>query len=273
MRGCPRHADKTGVDDILMDGHTIADLMQLVNRPAASRTASRSRRRRPHRNPPVREPIRPGRRHKVFHRWLGEDYDTDALDASWPPSRSKSSTTAPTRSGCWSSPGPADAKTETVVALDGAGAIVTSAITCEGALLSATPKHDRAKDATGGLLRKMGDRGVLVIKDVTSMLSMDTQPRGQVLAALREVYDGRWYRNVGADGGKHPRMEGPASPSSAPSPPPGTPTTRHRHHGRPLRAGPNRFLHSTAGGRAAKRSATPATRRRCVPSWPQRSAA
>jgi hypothetical protein len=88
-----------------------------------------------------------------------------------------------------------------VQALDGAGAIVTSSIASEGALLSASPRHERARDATGGLLRKIGDRGLLVIKDVTSILSMDRTVRAKVLAALREVYDGRWYREVGTDGG------------------------------------------------------------------------
>jgi hypothetical protein len=81
-------------------------------------------------------------------------------------------------------------------------AIVTSAISSEAALLSATSKKERAKDATGGLLRKLGDRGVLVIKDVTSILSMNRDLRAKVLAALREVYDGSWYREVGTDGGQ-----------------------------------------------------------------------
>jgi hypothetical protein len=52
-----------------------------------------------------------------------------------------------------------------------------------------------------GLLRKIGDRGLLVIKDVTSILSADRNTRAGVLAALREIYDGRWERNVGTDGG------------------------------------------------------------------------
>ncbi len=64
-----------------------------------------------------------------------------------------------------------------------------------------TPK-DAAKDATGGLLRKLGERGVLVVKDFTSILSMNRDTRASVLAALREVYDGRWERNVGTDGGR-----------------------------------------------------------------------
>jgi hypothetical protein len=89
-----------------------------------------------------------------------------------------------------------------VQSLAGAGAYVTSTITSEGALLSASPRKGRAKTATGGLLRKIGDRGVLVIKDVTSLLSADRNVRGGVLAALRETFDGLWERNVGSDGGQ-----------------------------------------------------------------------
>src|SRR5262249_39313575 len=54
----------------------------------------------------------------------------------------------------------------------------------------------------GGLLRKIGDRGILVIKDVTSILSADRNTRAAVLAALREIHDGSWVRNVGTDGGR-----------------------------------------------------------------------
>jgi hypothetical protein len=41
-----------------------------------------------------------------------------------------------------------------------------------------------------------------VIKDVTSILSMDRTMCGQVLSALREVHDGSWVRDVGTDGGQ-----------------------------------------------------------------------
>jgi hypothetical protein len=47
-----------------------------------------------------------------------------------------------------------------------------------------------------------GGRGILVIKDVTSILSTDRNVRSSILAALREVHDGRWERNVGSDGGQ-----------------------------------------------------------------------
>jgi RNA polymerase sigma-54 factor len=41
---------------------------------------------------------------------------------------------------------------------------------------------------------------MIVIKDFTTILTMDRNLRGPVLAALREVYDGRWERYVGVDG-------------------------------------------------------------------------
>src|SRR5262249_11309389 len=71
------------------------------------------------------------------------------------------------------------------------------------ALLSATKQQGKVKTktATGGLLRKLGDRGILVIKDVTSILSADRHTRGPVLAAIREIYDSKWERNVGTSGG------------------------------------------------------------------------
>lgn len=138
--------------------------------------------------------------HATFRKWLGSEYDTDAIDAVL-------ATAASERLGgdpLWLLvvSGPGAAKTETVQALMGCGAHVTSTIASEGALLSGSSKKEKVKGATGGLLRKIGDRGILVIKDVTSIISADRNIRGTVLAALREVYDGRWERNLGVDGGR-----------------------------------------------------------------------
>ena len=120
---------------------------------------------------PAPLPISLGKAHKTFRRWLGEDYDTDALDAVL-------AAAAVERFEDGSDPvwlllisGPGNAKTETVQALDGIDATIVSTIASEGALLSATPKRERAKGATGGLPRTIGERGELVIKDVTSILS------------------------------------------------------------------------------------------------------
>ena len=145
------------------------------------------------------EPVSLADARDVFRRWLGDDYDIDALDAVLVTAAVEALDGDPLWLLLISGSG--NAKTETVQCLDGIGAVVTATIT-EGGLLSATPRKERAKDATGGLLRKLEPRGVLVIKDVTSILSMNTETRAQVLGALREVYDGRWSRNVGTDGGR-----------------------------------------------------------------------
>jgi hypothetical protein len=98
--------------------------------------------------------------------------------------------------------GPGNAKTETVQATSGLGAHVVSTISSEGALLSASSRKQRSKEATGGLLRSIGERGILAIKDFTSILSMHREARAQIIAALREIHDGYWVRSVGSDGGQ-----------------------------------------------------------------------
>jgi len=82
------------------------------------------------------------------------------------------------------------------------GVEASSKLSGEAALLSATPRKDTAVDAHGGLLRKIGAKGIIIVKDFTSTLEMDRTARGEILAALREVYDGRWDRDVGAEGGR-----------------------------------------------------------------------
>lgn len=138
--------------------------------------------------------------HNTFRKWLGDDYDLDALDAVLAAAAVDQLDGDPLWLLLISGSG--NAKTETAQALVGAGATVTSTVSSPGALLSATAQKERAKDSTGGLLRKLGPQGVLVIKDVTSILSMNKDARAEVLAALREVYDGHWSRNVGSDGGR-----------------------------------------------------------------------
>jgi hypothetical protein len=95
-------------------------------------------------------------------------------------------------------------KTERLTPLAGLPDVVLeSSITGPAALLSGTGRKERAKDATGGILRKLPEGGgVLLLKDFTSVLDMHRDARAEVLAALREVYDGRWDRSVGVDGGK-----------------------------------------------------------------------
>jgi hypothetical protein len=136
----------------------------------------------------------------AYRRWLGRDYDIGVLDVVLCTAAAQDLTGDPP----WLLVigGPGSGKTETIAPLEAAGAIVVSTISGEAALLSGTPVKEQARDATGGLLGEIGRNGMLVIKDVTSILSMNRDTRSQVLAALREIHDGSWTRRVGTEGGR-----------------------------------------------------------------------
>ena len=97
---------------------------------------------------------------------------------------------------------PGGGKSELIGSLVGLHDVHPTATLTEASLLSGTPKREKADDAKGGLLRNIGDYGILLCKDFGSVLNMNRDARAQVLAALREVYDGSWTRHVGTDGGR-----------------------------------------------------------------------
>jgi hypothetical protein len=145
--------------------------------------------------------------HDVYRKWLGPDYDLGVINANLCAAACEQLDGDPP----WllTIAGSGSAKTETVAPFAAVPrAVMASTISSEGALLSATSNKERTKDATGGLLRRVGDRGLLIVKDFTSTLSMSRDARAAVLAALREIYDGRWDRNVGTDGGKTRTWQG-----------------------------------------------------------------
>jgi len=148
----------------------------------------------------AREPVTLSSARSVFRRWLGDDYDMDALNLMLCALAAERLDGDPLWMLLVSGSG--NAKTETVQAARGSGAIVISTIASEGALLSGTSSKERTKAATGGLLRPLGRDGVLVIKDFSSIISAHRDSRAMLLAAFREIYDGFWSRNVGSDGGR-----------------------------------------------------------------------
>ena len=97
---------------------------------------------------------------------------------------------------------PSTGKTEILSAATGLPWVLSAAKVTEASLLSGTSKRERTHGATGGLLRQIGDFGVLLCKDFTSVLAQNKDSRAEAMAALREVYDGAWDRPVGTDGGR-----------------------------------------------------------------------
>jgi hypothetical protein len=103
---------------------------------------------------------------------------------------------------------PGSGKSEILQSLRSLTDVYPTATLTEAGLLSASPKRERTDDSTGGMLAKIGSFGILLAKDFGSVLSLHHDSRAQVLAALREVYDGEWNREVGSNGGRSLHWEG-----------------------------------------------------------------
>ena len=97
---------------------------------------------------------------------------------------------------------PSSGKTEILQSVAGLDYVASAATITEASLLSGTSAKERAHDATGGLLRQIGQSGILLAKDFTSVLSQNRDTLRAAMSAMREVYDGAWHRPVGTDGGK-----------------------------------------------------------------------
>ncbi len=103
---------------------------------------------------------------------------------------------------------PSSGKTEVLQSFIQVPKVFLVSVLTEASLLSGTKMNERAKGANGGLLKEIGDFGIVVFKDFTSVLSMNRDSRQSVLAALREIYDGQWTRYLGTDGGKRLAWKG-----------------------------------------------------------------
>ncbi len=95
---------------------------------------------------------------------------------------------------------PSSGKTELLSSLGRLAHVHAVSTFTEAGLLSGSVS--RRPGATGGLLAEVGERGIVVCKDFTSILSESAEVRRGLLAALREVYDGSWVRRLGVDGGR-----------------------------------------------------------------------
>jgi hypothetical protein len=97
---------------------------------------------------------------------------------------------------------PSSAKTEILNSLTSLPYVVSAATLTPAGLLSGTPRKQQHSGAKGGLLRQIGAFGILMMKDFGSVLSMRPDAKAEVLAALREIYDGAWTRVLGTEGGR-----------------------------------------------------------------------
>jgi ABC-type dipeptide/oligopeptide/nickel transport system ATPase component len=90
---------------------------------------------------------------------------------------------------------------ESLLVLDHVAEVDT--VSGEAAFLSGTKEKERAKDSKGGLLKSIGDRGMMVLSDFSTILSRPDSVKDEIMNVFRRVYDGRFTRDVGTDGGQH----------------------------------------------------------------------
>jgi hypothetical protein len=199
----PDTDNKTGLDDYFMAGHTVEDLWRLVKPtappPRQDGDNTQADRQPPDPKPHPATPVSLADALTVFGRWLH-------IDDSAPVIVTAATVVANLTEGdpVWIllvGP-PSGGKTEILSSLLGLPYIVPAATITEAALLSGSPQRERAKDATGGLLRQIGEFGILLAKDFTSVLSQNYDTAKRAMSALREIYDGRWDRPIGTDGAK-----------------------------------------------------------------------
>jgi hypothetical protein len=97
---------------------------------------------------------------------------------------------------------PSSAKTELLNAISHLSYVEIVETFSPAALLSGSPKKDRAKGATGGVLRKIGAFGVILFKDFGSVLDLRHEQRADMMTALRRIFDGQYTRQLGTEGGR-----------------------------------------------------------------------
>lgn len=96
---------------------------------------------------------------------------------------------------------PSSGKTECLDALSQLAMCVDVSSFSEAGLLSGSATRD-GSGATGGVLMALPDPGILVASDFGTLLNEHGTTRNKLFACLREVYDGKFIRRLGTNGGQ-----------------------------------------------------------------------
>lgn len=97
---------------------------------------------------------------------------------------------------------PSSGKSDPMKYLGAIGNVRFTSEVTQGGLLSCSPTKGKANTGTGGLLNTIREPSVLVISDMSPILSLGEEGMKKFLGLMREVYDGKVIRHGGQDGGK-----------------------------------------------------------------------
>ncbi len=96
---------------------------------------------------------------------------------------------------------PSSGKTETLDALSLLPEFLAVSTFTEAGLLSGSSTREGGS-ATGGLLMELANPGLLVASDMGTLLNEHGSTRNRLFNCLREVFDGKFIRRLGTNGGK-----------------------------------------------------------------------
>ncbi len=99
---------------------------------------------------------------------------------------------------------PASGKSETLASISRLPEVHRVSVFTEAGLLSGSP----GEKGTGGLLREVGDQGLLVFNDLSVLLGEHGSMRPRIFALMRELFDGELTRQLGTEGGQRFRWRG-----------------------------------------------------------------
>lgn len=97
---------------------------------------------------------------------------------------------------------PSSGKTETISALYNLSDVHPVSSFTEAGLLSGSISRDESGAVTGGLLVELGASGLILAPDFGTVLTEHASTRNRLFACLREVFDGRFTRRLGTQGGR-----------------------------------------------------------------------
>ena len=75
---------------------------------------------------------------------------------------------------------PGSGKTEVIAPVGGLSYVHPAATVTEAALLSGTAQKERETGATGGLLRQVGEFGIILVRDFSGVLAMHREARAEL---------------------------------------------------------------------------------------------
>ena len=90
---------------------------------------------------------------------------------------------------------PSSAKTELINALTGLPFVVSASTLTLAGCCRARRGDSRRRAPKADCCGRSANPGLLCLKDFTSTLTMRPENKAEVLAALREIYDGKWTRH------------------------------------------------------------------------------